>query len=614
MADSTTKNPNENFERPSTALVQRKAKIQFGKVNTLRFPGDLEKDDPSPWFNGTAPLSHTPTNGNDVQFLVDGPTAISTMMSTISQTSTPGDYVLMLNWWGDPFISPSGQSLGQLLATKLALGVQVRGMFWRMFMNYADWPLHNSQNEDMVTFLNRGYVERSGQVIQYLDKKTPPHSRRNGAAIFDARLNRINTGLMATGILASYASVGSHHHKLMCVKAGNNLTAFCGGIDFNDDRLGVPDKGKGQPLHDVHCRVVGPAAANLAQTFVDRWTDHPEGAILDGETGKALVANIVRPADLDTAQQPQGGRHKVQMGRTFGAGPLLNGPDGQGTAIQHYRFAPQGEKTARALIVNAIRTAKKFIYLEDQYFVSLEAAQVLIEALNNGIKHLTVVVPHHKISDLPLTVRHRKACIDLLRAADPEHKRVHFFYKCGPNQTPGDYHTYVHSKMTIVDDVFAVVGTVNYNRRSWHYDSEVSLGIYDPSVDKILTNRFAHWLRMRMWAEHLFGVSLPPSPPDGGITPSDCSYAEVFDGVASRAQWLELIELEKKWLSNNPGKKTQDYDQSQYNSVAKVRPYNINEPPHEVDIPGMGIPIIGLPIDLLVSNYGWNHFLDPWTT
>ncbi|MGD0529831.1 MAG: phospholipase D family protein, partial [Polyangiaceae bacterium] len=447
----------------------------------------------------------------------------------------------------------------------------------------------------------------SGQVVQYLDKQTPAHSQRNGAAIFDSRLNRLNVGF-------NYASVGSHHHKLLCVKAGDSLTAFCGGIDFNDDRLEVPDQGHGQPLHDVHCRVVGPAASNLLQTFVDRWTDHPDSSGLDTETGAALMNTIVPSADLDPSNQPKPGRHKVQMGRTFGQGPLLNGVDGQGSAQAHYSFAPQGEKTARALIVNAIRSAKKFIYLEDQYFVSLEAAQVLVEALNNGIKHLTIVVPHHKISDLPLTVRHRKACIELLRAADPEHKRVHIFYKCGPNQSPGDYHTYVHSKMTIVDDEFAVVGTVNYNRRSWHYDSEVNLGIYDPSVDKILTNRFAHWLRIRMWAEHLFGVSLPPSPPDGAINASDCSYAEVFDGVASSAQWIELVALEKKWLAQNPGKKTQDYDQTQYNGAARVRPYNINEPPREINLPGMGIPILGLPIDLLVSQYGWDHFLDPWTT
>jgi phosphatidylserine/phosphatidylglycerophosphate/cardiolipin synthase-like enzyme len=609
MADDATDQPNARFERPPTALVKRRAKIQLGKVNTVRFPGDLEKDDPGPWFQGAAPLSHTPTDGNEIQFLVDGPTALATMLRTIDLTGSVGDYVLMLNWFADPFlyVSSVGDTLGKMLAKKLQAGVQVRGMFWRMVMNYASWPFHNTQNEDMVTFLNRGWVERDNEEISYLPKGTPAHARRTGAAVFDARLNRISLG-------SSYISVGSHHQKILCVKAGDSLVTFCGGIDWNPDRIEMPDKDKGEPLHDVHCRVVGPTSAYLVQTFVDRWTDHPDSPVLDKETMLA-VKEIVPATDLDPSQQRKKGkqgRHKVQMGRTFGEGPLLNGPGGEGKAVQHYAFAPQGEKTARALIANAIRSAKKFIYLEDQYFVSFEAAQLLAEALNNGIKHLTIVVPHHKISDLPLTVRHRRACIDLLRKADPENKRVRIFYKCGPGENPGDYHTYVHSKMTIVDDEFAVVGSVNYNRRSWHYDSEINLGIYDPSTDKILTNRFAHWLRMRMWAEHIFGIDRSPSDPDGGIETWDGFYAEVFDGVAAGAQWLELIELERKWLKENPGKKTTDYDQSMFNTRATVRPYNIDEPPQEVNLPGMGIPIIGLPLDLTLSQYGWDHFLDPW--
>ncbi len=607
MADDQAENKSK-FEQPPTALVQRQAKIQIGVTNTLRFPGDLQRDDPGPWFGGS---THAPTEKNDIRFLVDGQTAFATMFQAINATHGADDYVLMLNWFADPFLTALGfGTLGQLLAEKLQTGVRVRGLFWRVFANYAPWPLHSSQNEDMVNFLNRGWVERDGERIQYLPDGTPKHSQRNGAAIYDARLNRISQRGEA-----QFISVGSHHQKVLCVKAGGSLTTFVGGVDFNPDRVQAEGGSSGSPLHDVHCRVVGPASANLVRTFVDRWTDHPDGAQLDTETGDR-VASLVTAEDKDTSQQTGTGRHTLQMGRTFGAGPLLHGEGGQGRSEVHYAFAPSGEQTARALISNAIRNAKKFIYLEDQYFVNLEAAQLLANALSNGLAHLTIVVPHHILSDLPLTVRHRRACIEILRQADPSHQRVRIFHRSMNGKAPQktDWHTYVHSKMTIIDDEFAVVGTVNYNRRSWQYDSEINFGIYDPSRDRILTNRFAHWLRMRMWAEHLFGTVHPPSPPDGGVESWDCHFAEMFDPIAAGAQWVELIELEKKWLSANPGKSTVDYDQSQYNSVAQVRPYNVNEPPREIDLPGMGIPVLGLPLDLLVSTYGWDHFLDPGNT
>src|SRR5205085_3396463 len=58
--------------------------------------------------------------------------------------------------------------------------------------------------------------------------------------------------------------------------------AFCGGIDFNEDRLkqvtavSSSSGGVGQPLHDVHCLVRGTAAIDLLRTFVQRWVEFPQ--------------------------------------------------------------------------------------------------------------------------------------------------------------------------------------------------------------------------------------------------------------------------------------------------------------------------------------------------
>ena len=48
-----------------------------------------------------------------------------------------------------------------------------------------------------------------------------------------------------------------------------------------------------------------------------------------------------------------------------------------------------------------------------------------------------------------------------------------------PSGTP----VYVHAKVAIVDDVWAMVGLDNLNRRSWSHDSELSIGVLDSTRD-----------------------------------------------------------------------------------------------------------------------------------
>jgi phosphatidylserine/phosphatidylglycerophosphate/cardiolipin synthase-like enzyme len=42
---------------------------------------------------------------------------------------------------------------------------------------------------------------------------------------------------------------------------------------------------------------------------------------------------------------------------------------------------------------------------------------------------------------------------------------------------------YVHAKPSIVDDVWAAVGSVNLNRRSWTHDSELTAAVLDEERD-----------------------------------------------------------------------------------------------------------------------------------
>ena len=40
---------------------------------------------------------------------------------------------------------------------------------------------------------------------------------------------------------------------------------------------------------------------------------------------------------------------------------------------------------------------------------------------------------------------------------------------------------YVHAKVCVMDDVWATIGSDNFNRRSWTHDSELSAVVVDPS-------------------------------------------------------------------------------------------------------------------------------------
>jgi phosphatidylserine/phosphatidylglycerophosphate/cardiolipin synthase-like enzyme len=65
----------------------------------------------------------------------------------------------------------------------------------------------------------------------------------------------------------------------------------------------------------------------------------------------------------------------------------------------------------------------------------------------------------------------------------------------------------------IVDDVWAMVGSDNLNRRSWSHDSELSIGVLDSELDAREPHdpaglgdgarAFARELRLRLWREHL---------------------------------------------------------------------------------------------------------------
>jgi phosphatidylserine/phosphatidylglycerophosphate/cardiolipin synthase-like enzyme len=59
---------------------------------------------------------------------------------------------------------------------------------------------------------------------------------------------------------------------------------------------------------------------------------------------------------------------------------------------------------------------------------------------------------------------------------------------------------YVHAKVGVIDDTWAIVGSGNINRRSWTYDTELSCAVLGQHPDG---SCFARRLRLDLAREHL---------------------------------------------------------------------------------------------------------------
>jgi len=90
--------------------------------------------------------------------------------------------------------------------------------------------------------------------------------------------------------------------------------------------------------------------------------------------------------------------------------------------------------------------------------------------------------------------------------------RLLVFERIGDDGTTTGPGAYVHSKLTIVDDTVAVVGSANSNYRSWTHDSEVMVTIVDPSGPGGIDPK--DWqpiraMRAAIWQQHLRAVADP---------------------------------------------------------------------------------------------------------
>jgi phosphatidylserine/phosphatidylglycerophosphate/cardiolipin synthase-like enzyme len=452
---------------------------------------DYPVDDPAipHWFLAESDRANRATDlrgfttGNLVQPLVDGRGYFARLCAEINATGR-GDQVFFVDFRGDfdEQLDGPGTEAGEVLGRAARRGVSVFGLLWRS----QPRALHQSE-------------EANADFVRQIDED-------GGQVLLDARTRR----------------GGSHHQKLVVLRhpgAPGRDCAFVGGIDLghgrNDDAghrgdpqvMEFPDSyGPRPPWHDIQAEVRGPAVHDLEHTFRERWygssvldLPSPVRQLYDRAYHMGAVTSRPLPEpvpDDGTVRGP----HAVQVLRTYPA------------RLRRYPFAPHGERSIAHAYRKALARARRLIYLEDQYLWSRPVARMFAAALRaHPDLHIIAVVPRHPDNDgrdtglRGLLARHDM--VRLLRAAGGSRFAVYDLENHAG--TP----VYVHAKVVVVDDVWAMVGSDNLNRRSWTHDSELSIGVLDATRDTREprdpaglgdgARTFARDLRLQLCREHL---------------------------------------------------------------------------------------------------------------
>ncbi len=470
-----------------------------------------ERANPHTRIDDGKPAGTAWTRGNRVRAIPHGRPYFAELHERVGALG-PGDLVYFADWRGDPeeqLTDDAGSTVAATLAAAARRGVEVRGLVWRSHHRRLGY-----------------HAEKSLRMAQLLGEA-------GGQCLRDMRVR----------------TLGAHHQKLVVLRHRDDPTrdvAYLGGIDLcasrRDDADHRGDR-QAQPMaavygptpawHDVQVAVQGPAVFDVETTFRERWEDstpltlHPGrglSSFLRGEDqAPDPLSPQLPPPPPATDEDDDGARTAVQVVRTYPA--IL--PKG-------YDFAPDGERSIALGNTKAIAHARRLVYVEDQYFWSEEVGEHFATVLRaNPELRLAVVIPTLPDLDGPLgrtpMLHARRLALEPVLEAGGE--RVAVFGLTNEAGLP----VYVHSKVCIIDDRWASVGSDNLNRRSWTSDSEVAVLVVDErALDDgdgapAPPDAFAPTLRRTLVAEHL---GIPPEK-----VPEDPH--DLFDAMVASAAALD---------------------------------------------------------------------------
>lgn len=456
--------------------------------------------------------------GSQVAPLLSGREYFGILKSRIAAVSGAGAFIYIAGWWLDPAFSldsPSGAAkLTDLLIAKSRAGVDVRVLGWVLAPEVLQSP----------------QVQAAPQVAGILG--------------INADTMRFILALRAEPSLADKACLnilahpaGAVHTKLAVVGSDAQAWGYTGGLDLKPDR-------HHDWWHDVQAEVTGPAAQGPFNMFREMWNEVRSRSPVSLTAG-AVTCTSRSPGmpDLPARTLPTagGGTVHVQSLRTLprfnfstlariGAAVTPGAPSLPTNSPLSY--APAGSFEVRDAWEKAIKAAQTYIYIEDQGFTSGEVFDWICGRVkaNAGLRVVLLIGgpdPNDKpnaLNNKMLTDAVNNHLVNGLSPAQID--RIGFFR----HKTK-----VVHTKSTIVDDQWAIIGSANCMRRSLYTDIEHSVAFMDEA------DRVVREYRRDLWGKHLGATS--PDVTERDLTKAvPAWFAVPFAGTPS-ASPIERLKL-----------------------------------------------------------------------
>ncbi|NRP74277.1 Cardiolipin synthase B [Ensifer psoraleae] len=278
---------------------------------------------------------------------------------------------------------------------------------------------------------------------------------------------------------------GSHHQKLVCI---DDSIAFVGGIDLTARRWDQPEHaaesklrrdpdGKPyDPVHDIQVVFEGEASRAIGDLCRARWKS---------SVGEEVEAPCSKAVAWPTRTTPVLEDCPVAIARTEPASDER-----------------RGRQEALRLTLDALRSARRHIYIESQYFASRKIGHALCERLREPEgPEIVVITTHssHGFLERIFMGGNRDRLTRLLKQAD-RYGRMRVGYPVVPTADGSEQEVMIHSKVVAIDDRFLRVGSSNLNHRSESLDTECDVAVEAASEQ----HRAAlARIRNRLLAEHL---------------------------------------------------------------------------------------------------------------
>ncbi|XP_041016449.1 phospholipase D alpha 1-like [Juglans microcarpa x Juglans regia] len=315
--------------------------------------------------------------------------------------------------------------------------------------------------------------------------------------------------------------------------------------DFHQPNFATSSIKKGgprEPWHDIHCQLEGPIAWDVLYNFEQRWKKQVGDKFLIKLN--QLDEILIRPSPVTSLDDTE--TWNVQIFRSIDCGAVSDFSEKSDDAYAVGLVSGKDNIMDRSIqdaYINAIRRAKNFIYIENQYFLgsSFGWSPNNIKVEDIGALHLIPKELSLKIVSkieagerfavyivIPMWPEGIPESASVQAILDWQRRTMEMMYsditkalqKKGLDEDPRDYLNfyclgnretvkaeeyipperpepntdyskaqearrfmiYVHAKMMIVDDEYIIIGSANINQRSMDgaRDSEIAMGAFQP--------------------------------------------------------------------------------------------------------------------------------------